>query len=431
MSDSHNNRRRRDTPSSSATAVATKVVTTAVVAYGAYRLVDWAWNTWSASSTSASRQQQQQEETEDTGTNLQGASSSSRGVGKQDNNIRQSAGMLHSYTLQRQRRRQDRLARCQRECSQAWNALSAALIPVIDQATDTKDATQRIKELRKSSSSAAAAGDNSSQQAQTELWETVKVLTVTRWIATAYAQSMLILVLQVQVHLWGAQLWHELQSQDETTAATASLGRMESYRQAHQTVLQQTFRYFFETGLPALCATVQKATIDILADWDVFDPTYLHVSRQMFVEQAIQRITAIVEERHVLRATCRRSLWRFFVPPAQIAVRSVRNEGEDDDDDDINEEEENPLLAETWDWIESPLLADALQATLSEVFDYGTSDCLPWTHNASDDTTLSLAQILPQLKKAVKGFHARPDHPLWTRVQALHEVHEIGDLCFR
>ena len=389
-------RRRRNTVESTST-LATKVVTTAVVAYGAYRLFDYFWK--NNSNTTGGSQSRN---------NTQNIPSS---------NLPQRRPTSASYALQR-RRREDRLARCQRECAQAWNALAAALAPVIDEATDTKEATQRIKELR---AAVAANTDKSSNntEEQAKLWETVKIRTVTRWITTVYAQTLLMLVLQVQVHLWGAQLWQELQSQDETTAATASVARMESYRQAHQTVLQQTFKHFFQTGLPALCATVQKATAEVLADWNVFDPAYLHVSQQIFVEQVIQKIAAIVEERNV-RASCRRSLWRFFVP--------THNNHYNQPD---MEEEEDPLLAETWDWLESPLLADALQATLTITFEYGTRDCLPWsTMENPQDATLSLAQILPQLKKVVKGLHARPEHPLWTRVQALPEVQEIGQLCF-
>jgi len=337
--------------------------------------------------------------------------------------------------------------RCQRECWQAWQALGsgATLSPVITPATDTTVATNRLKELRATTTTATTSShdqtnnnnknnddDDGDDDEQTRLWHQVKIHSVTRWIATAYAQSLLMLVLTVQTNLWGARLWHERQQTSQTTvpgssvpsAASTAEQRMQSYQQQHQAVLRQTFEYFFQTGLSALVRCVARATEQVLMDWNVTDGAYLQISRRQIME-AIDEIRTIVEERQVKR---KRTLWRFFVPPITTTTTATRG---------ASTMEETEILAETWDWLESPLLHDALEDTLRITFTYAAEVCFGMHHEEKGSTQqqqqqyFSLAQLLPRIKKNAARLHASQDNPLLERVHRLPSVQEIGNLCFR
>lgn len=391
MSDPHRRRRAGAQPGGNSTSLATKVVTTAVVAYGAYRLVDWAYQHWWNSGDDAQKQTNQ--------------------GGTMGNNF---APELPRDTVARRRRaRQQRLRRCQQECLQAWQALGSAatLSPLIIQATDTTDATNRLKDMR-----SFITFTDELRAEQSKLWHQVKIRSFTRFVATAYAQSLLILVLSVQINLWGAQLWNEQQEQSTSSpslsSATNSVERMQSYQLEHQQVLQRTFAYFFANGLTDLVQCVAKATEQVLADWDVLERAYLQVSRDQVIE-ALGQIRSVVEE---LGATRRRSLWRFFVPPEDYF---------EDDNKNLSD-----ISAETWDWIESPLLQDALEDTLGVTFDYCQQNCLPWEED-ENATCLPLAKLLPKIKKNATLLEAQQDHALAERIQRLASVQEIGNLCFR
>eukprot|EP00977_Amphora_coffeiformis_P002980 scaffold569_cov165-Amphora_coffeaeformis.AAC.13 len=408
-------RRRRGVATTDVTAVATKVVTTAVVAYGAYRLVDWAYTSWWSTRDGDDAHRHHHTAT----------------VGQH-----QSRSSTAALTARRRRDRQKRLLRCQRECWQAWQALgsSTTLSPVLTPATDTTAATNRIKALRAAAATTSHNNANNDDDEQSRLWHQVKIRSITRWIATAYAQSLLMLVLTVQTNLWGAQLWHEQQQQQQQqtsqnatvpgssaapSGASTAEQRMQSYQQQHQAVLQQTFGYFFQMGLAALVECVTRATEQVLMDWNVTDKAYLHLSRVQIME-AVDEIRTIVEERQAKR---KRTLWRFFVPPLTAASAGGATM------------EESEILAETWDWLESPLLQDALEDTLRVTFTYAAEVCFRTPNEDSSSTPqqqqYSLAQLLPKIKKNAARLHASQDNPLLERVHQLPSVQEIGNLCFR
>jgi hypothetical protein len=309
--------------------------------------------------------------------------------------------------------------------------------------TETRTATRQLQALRRQATTdgPAAATTNTSNPddvrvAQEGLWETVKVNSVSRLVATAYAQSLLILVLTLQVHVWGAHLYHaeeaeasehiqaagsttSLFSQGSTTSMAAS-STLQAYQRQHQQVLQRTLGYFLQTGLTGLLARVAAVVTEVLQGWQVLDAASLETTRTA-VLTALREIRSGVEESNVPAAR-RRSLWRFLVPPT--SATSSDNEHEEDTAAGFPHTMEE-MLAETWDWLESPLLAEALEATLEVTFDHVTSQCLP------SDESLSLAQWLPRLKKAAGHLEATEEHPLVERIQQLPSVQEISQLCFR
>ena len=186
---------------------------------------------------------------------------------------------------------------------------------------------------------------------------------------------------------------------------------------------RQTFGYFFRQGILDLCDAVERATQQALQDWNVLDKAFLHVPRAAFVMDALPQIRALVEEWQQ-RERYRRSLWRFFVPPdSQQNFFQPQNPNAT----------ESEVLAETWDWLESPLLQEALRDTLTVTFEYGVETCLPWDNDNEDETNtaLSLAQLLPKLKKCAARFQASADNPLLRRVYQVPTVQEIGTVCFR
>lgn len=415
MSSEPSSRRRRPRPS--AAAVATKVVTTAVVAYGAYRLADWAYTSWWGPSDN-------DHSNEDEEIVFEGGY---RPTALQEQ-------------LQRQRaNRQRRIRRCVRESRVAWVALSgAALTPHIFVPTETRAATRQLQALRRQQATEGTANtsEDDVRLAQEGLWETVKVHSVSRLVATAYTQSLLILVLTLQVHLWGAQLYqaeeghHEAQpaaassrSLFSQTSSTSASSTLQAYQQQHQVVLQRTLGYFLQTGLPGLRTRVAAVVTQVLADWKVLEAASLDTTRTAVVA-ALHEMRVGVEEGN-LPTGRRRSLWRFLVPPESMTTTTSHSEYHEEATATGFPRTTEEVLAETWDWLESPLLAEALQATLDVTFDHVVTQCLP------GDESLSLAQWLPRLKKAAGHLEATEEHPLVERIQQLPSVQEIGQLCFR
>ena len=423
----------------------TQVVTTAVVAYGAYRLVDWAWTTWG--SGASNNNNNNTSIPQQSWSNLFMSRNSDPATNKKNN---------HNSSHRRHRRqRQARLWRCRRECREAWQALGVTVLrPFVAQATDTRHATQRLKELRtghpniQTSTATTSNKEEQQEQQQHDLWEQVKVGAVTRFMATTYAHALLLLVLQVQVHLWGAKLWHEQQQQQAdgdypsgvgdgySQSSSAASARMQSYRHAHETVLQRTFAYYFQTGLPALVQCVKRAVERVMAEWHVWEPQFLKVTAQQFITEVVQPIRAVVEEQQAIRRRFRRSLCRFFVPNSEHppAAATPLHASNDEMAPHLDE-----ILDETWDWLESPLLQDALEEILDLLFDYQCQHDLPFPRVSDNDddgnsrthAPLSLAQLLPKLSKC-PGPSCDDDNKdvLWDQIQALPPVQDIGNLAF-
>lgn len=394
------------------------VVAAAAVAYGAYKLANWAWNNV--------RNDPIQNDTEED---------------KERGHTRNTT----ETNPQMWRMRRQRMTRCRDETAKALEGFLITLRKTVEDKTNTTKETQALKKLR---TERGEMDETLRREQEKELWDIIKVRSVTRMMATAYAHAILFVVLTVQVNLLGGRLFEEQTRKSYSSEASmvsndsAASDRMGNYQASHKFVLMHTYQYFFERGLVSLISTVEQAVEEVLMDWDVLDRSTLHMSRETF-EEAIQDIRSLVEEGRSSRASSRqrrpRSLLRFLMPPSANLEVSL--------DDELA----SSILDETFDLLESPVVSDAQKDCLNATFEmmrdqhWGTIFETDST-NAPQDvarswTTKPLASVLTKLKYTSNSFYTSPDadsdyapqtmvSSFCALMEGLPSVLEMGDVSF-
>jgi peroxin-3 len=387
------------------------MVAAAAVAYGAYRVVNWAWDSWSGQSSD-----------------------------NDDPLVRRE--VLVSQTPQNQRQRwrlrRQRVERCREEAVNALSDFLPTLRRNIEELTDTSEDTKDLKQLRSST-------DEDRRDKERDLWNVIKTKALTRLIATAYAHTILFLVLTVQVHLMGGKLFEEQAHESETSSSVGgslASGRMASYHESHRIVLTRTYAFFFDQGIKLLVAATERAVETVVGDWDVTHPSSVHTSREV-LDKAIQEICQSLEGRTLGRSPARRprSILRFLLPSEQ-GLESV-----------VADELAQSILDETLDILESPVFEDAqhdaLATTLGLMRDKSWSNIFLETnlpqHASSPWGTKPLATVVSKLKMTSSTFFAAPPqieetvvfHESRTAVnlylstvERIPSVLELGDVSF-
>lgn len=355
----------------------TGLLTTAALGYGAYRLVQWAMQ-------------------DDEGSTYNGASTTRT-----------------TSNPQNARERRQRMTRCRNEVRQALQGFLPAVRQVVEQETSVADERQQLKELR-------ASEDRSVQrERERELWRTVTIQSVARLVGTAYAHTLLWLVLTVQVHLLGAHLWQSLQTFSDSVSSTRT-----HYDATHRAVLQHTFANFLETGLHALVRLVQRVVEEELHEWDVLDDQYLQMdaTRWRHGVNKVRRRISVARQRQQSNGDQQQqpSLLSFILPPSARYVTDTANLPPD----------ASQLLDETWDLLESPLFCNALEEGLEASF----------RHLLGDEDALPLAQRVTGVQKTVVAQFYAPPHSLDNRsspttpqvqiLESLPDTLELADVSF-
>ena len=439
-------RRRQQQPQQRKGPSVTTLVSVAAVAYGTYRLAHWAWTRWnddddtppSSSQVPLVQQPHQQEETTQPQT-PQTPQTPTR-----------YAMSPHQWRCRRQR-----LIRCGDETTRAMMGLVPSLKRALEQATDVSCETRQLKLLRSSSAAAPATAEPDADAMR--LWEIIKVRTMTRLIVTAYTQSILIVVVTVQIHLLGGKLLHEqlqqqqqqqqhLNSYDTTSTSTSThtdaSDVMDSYAKSHKLVLAHTYKYFLEQGVPALVQLVETIVTRELHDWNFSDPSSCLDMTCDMLEDALHRILRATPtaaagaadhyQHHDHSTNTRQDLkstiinhhhhppepfWlKFLLPPT---TTNNNNNMAQQQRQQIEQEQEitDPLarwiLDETWDLLESPLVSKAYSECLDVTLDtLKQQHCIPIFLGSQQPesfqsslypvlTTKSLPHVISKLNKHV------------------------------
>lgn len=304
--------------------------------------------------------------------------------------------------------RRQRLARCREETRKALHNFMPTVRTTIEGATNTSKETKELKKLR---------AEKSDEERQAELWETIKTCAVTRMVATAYAHTILVLVLTVQIHLLGGKLFQKQQQHEQSEED------MDSYQTSHRQVLLHTYAYFFDKGLLSLVQSVRRSVSHVLGDWDVSDPSSLNMTQDM-LEQALQEIRNVVLYGTSKRTSRRspRSLLRFLLPPETIGAEET---------DDLSQS----ILDETWDLLESPVLEDAQAECLNVTFDVMRDQGYSKLFDSEQTTTQPLAKVIAQFKQTSNTFynHEEPSssNDYYYSLEKLPSLLELGDVSFQ
>jgi Peroxin-3 len=344
--------RRRRRGGNSCTSMASQVVTAAAVAYGVYQLVDWAW------------QQQQQPRPKEMRSSTSTSSKS------------------NWYE------RQQQLAQCRVEVAATLSGLMQSAVTLMDQQLDIKTPTKRLKALRlarrkehhhetKDESTTVIVDADPEER---DLWEQIKVRTLTRIMTVAYLHTMLYLSLTVQVHLLSR--------------------RLEQTEQPHQyqSVLLQTYESMFHgQGLTILIASIQRVVTQTMRDWQVMDAAFLQTNLPQW-KLLIQQVRVRLEQRRPVLPNQR-------IDPDKNHYTMLRFlvSGEKDQSADAAVQK---CLDETWDILESPLTMEAERDALDVTFGTLVQQALQPVLLAVPGP--SLAQVLAKLKNTHETFYRIP-----------------------
>lgn len=270
MSSRHYNRQRQRN-GSTLTSSLFKVSTTAAALYGTYQLASWAYNAWTQSNTKS--HDDNDDDNEDDSLQKENANNNNNDNCNDNGTRLQLQSRLQSRRFPNAHERSRRRTKCRQESLSAMTDFLFTLQSSIETHTDCSKDTKQLKQLRKrkkqlhnSNSSNHKNDDNSvhnnvnvnvnvdcreewhelERQEQT-LWDKVKLESMTRLLATMYAHSLLFLVLTVQVHLLGRRLYDDSNDHNRNNQSHAS----------HAIVLQKTYTYFFQQGIPNLCQSLR------------------------------------------------------------------------------------------------------------------------------------------------------------------------------
>ena len=495
-------RRRQRPPNPLQTA--TTVATVAVAAYGTYRLASWAWNSfWN-------------DEENDTRTEAEAGTSGVENSHRRRRASQPGTPLTHNTSKRRRRAlmRQHRLHRCRSEVIAALADFLPTLKAAVERSTDFGAETEQLKSIRKAradrmrrrleadakAAAAAAEGagaDNAKdtngekgkdvnaddeeeeeqhakeRRRETELWESIKVKSLSRLLVTTYCHSLLLLVLTVQVHLLGGRLFREEEAEaeevseapadgaaevniaanGEAMSTTSSLGLQSrtkskssrssfvpSYQATHRAVLTQTYGQFFSSGLVDLLAAVEEGVREVFANYDVTDLDSMNITADQFWA-ATTLVRAAVEggRSEMLRS----ALAQYIVP------------SEDNFTDNVTDPIAAHILEETWDVLESPTFAAAerevLDVTFAMLIEGGwggifspkRTDIVP-VGVPQAGLTRPLAQVVTQLRRTTNTFYSsavgdggtgtyeegRPPNVYLPAVDRLSTLLELGDVGF-
>ena len=500
-------RRRQRPPNPLQTATAVAAV--AVAAYGTYRLASWAWiSYWN-------------DEENDTRTEAEAGTSGVENSHRRRQASHHGTPLTHNTSKRRRRAlmRQHRLHRCRSEVIAALADFLPTLKAAVERSTDFGAETEQLKSIRKAradrmrgrleadAKAAAAAAESAGpdnandtngekgkevnaddddeeeeqhakeRRRETELWESIKVKSLSRLLVTTYCHSLLLLVLTVQVHLLGGRLFREEEEEAEAeqvseapadgaaevnittngdaTSTTSSLGLqsrtkskssrsssmpMPSYQATHRAVLTQTYGQFFSSGLADLLAAVEEGVREVFANYDVTDPDSMHITADQFRAAATQVRAAVEGGRSEM---LRSALAQYIVP------------SEDNFTDNVTDPIAAHILEETWDVLESPTFAAAerevLDVTFAMLIEGGwggifspkRTDIVP-VGAPQAGSTRPLAQVVTQLRRTTSTFYAcaggdggagayeegRPPNVYLPAVDRLPTLLELGDVGF-
>jgi hypothetical protein len=439
-------RRRRRRP----LAGTSSIVTTAVVAYGAYRVADYFWN----------------RTTENDNETVKGELSASwlpswllvnRGGTEQ-----------HQHALDPRtslKLRRQRVFKCRNETLKAYKSCVPAMKKIIEASTNTTQETKELKLLRKGNTTNNDNNNNNdnkentnqaqaqAQARQDDLWDTIQRQSLTRLLATTYASALLFLSLTVQIHWVGGQLFrHHLNAGTITTRSSTT-----TTHQA-QCILMQTHEYFLKQGLPLLLEAIRRALSTTL-DWKhtqflslsdiqtAFDSLQETLDYGAGTATTTTTTTTTTTKKKKKKKKYPRNWIRLVLPESSGTTTTTATTTSSNDD--------TTSMDELWDLAQSPAWQDAQAQVLQTTWKYlreegwGTAFVSETTtnNNTTDvqqeqqEQRLPLAKLISQFKASCQQLYKIDDddtndkdhttNSLTAKLQTLPTILELGDVSFQ
>lgn len=321
----------------------TSMATTALAAYGAYKFTSWVWNK----------------------------------VTDESENHSASAHRGQTQSYMRQRRQQ--IAKCRKEVITTTSSFLNTLKLRVDSLTDVSQETKLLKQIR---------SGQVEEVSQEDLWDTIKVRSITRMIATAYAHTILALVLNVQIHLLGGKIFRKKFEArgDEADFIEKEDDNKENY---HQQVLVYTLEYFFDEGLNALVQDLQAKVEKHFEAYQVMneDSQSVKVINLQEFDDAVSKVKSDFEQVSFIQYICE------FDGKASTASM----------------EEVQFILDETLDVLDSPSFEIAKEELLEKTMKGLHDEYKILFQGDGDEGSKPVVTIVTKLKKICTSFYKSPE----------------------
>lgn len=383
------------------------------MAYGAYKVASWAWNKWSGSSNEEEDVVNNNEALSHNHSNPFSPSSSSK-------------RMNHKTRRNFMRKRKRSIHQCYLETMHALDEFMGSLRQTIEAHTDYSNETKRLKQIRKKSTEIGGVVD------QEALWRVIKIKSITRMLATLYVNTMLYLLLTVQIHVLGGCIFRENQHSqnsgvnDEIYENNTELDPSKKItKDTHAAVLMQTHKFFSEGGIVELLNKIQSVVAKSTEKWITIKQSNHELGEisNSDISVAIKAIRSIETDG---------TIFDFFTTSQQ------ENQSQ-------NNQFENSLIDETFDITESPVFEEALSDCLQTSFQLLDSQLQ--SHLFQDKDTIHLVHVFGKLKKITNMFYETPqsrdDGQVWwddeqvtfpnmyiQDMDRLETLKELGDVSF-
>lgn len=407
MSRQYTRDRKKATKSPTFSSIATK----ALAAYGAYKVLSWAWREFGANPTDEDSEESHEESCLPTN-------------GQYRKN-------RHRLTMSIARRRQHRLAYCQKEAINTMSSLLITLKNTIDSQTDFSKQIKDLKQMR--------SGRLEDFQTKRDLWDEIKTKAITRLVVTVYSHSLLTLLLTVQIHVLGGTLFRSQLKQQELgdDAAKSQSGpdqclfaehrqveeEEEEERSSYHKILVQTYENFFRVAVGSLVNDIEKVVDSELSKWNVIDEHEEKVCSITLhdLEDGMNCIRQKIDHLQIGQYIC-----------------EILSDGEISCDDDAR-----LAFEESLDVLESPVFENVYREVINMTFDVvGMKGYAP----LFNDGDQPLVSVITKMKNLCNIFYVSPDEPNEERwvdkpmnsysniflyyFDRMNSVKELGDISF-
>ena len=371
----------------------------AVAAYGTYRLAKFAWDTyWQVEDDIGNGEEERNGDQEETAILF-------------ENNL------CVGDDVKRMR-----MQRCKVEASKALMDFLPSLKVCIENlecanfsecVRDLKAIRRRKKEVKDSDDSNGDDSIDGERERERELWDIIKVRSMTKHMCACYSFTIMFLLLNVQVHLLGGQNVRNrvMKKRDEENECDfhALNDNNDPIARIHHRVLKRTYDYFFKNGVPLLANDIEKALSKNISDLDMRSVT--GISKELF-------------ENTVKNAR------RDFELREGVLQYIIQDEDNLESDDSVVQY----ILDETWDIIESISFMTALNECMDILFHLAHENLTIFDKKStnSEYQEPSLAQIVAQLKQVFSTFFSKDDakSSYIDKLILLPKVHQLGISSF-
>ena len=367
----HRRRKKQGQQRSLASQVGT-VVATAAVAYGTYKAIDYYWN-------------RRDDDDDDHSDDSSSSSATSSASPQQKANLLSPSSLTSALfglatpsprKTSHRRRKPKQIKLCTTETRKAFSRLVVCLQDPIDAATATNPITKELKQLRGNKTTEAL-------QKQESLWNDLQLQAVTRLLTTAYAHTILYIVLSVQIQLLSVQKASARSSGEEPPDSPSAFAPL----------LLQTYEYFLKDGIPRLARAVKEVSQKELTDFQVMEASTCHKTEQQWTNKLQAIHSAFVDSHNPSGAADEPLLlWRYLLPPEN------ESNAQDDDSDEMHHLQDSLL-----DVLESPIYVDAQHDCWSAVF--GVLQEVTHEQYFAAVKTLPLAKLVAHCKQLCTTFY--------------------------